>query len=136
MAHTQRVRQGIVMALTWLLATAVATSVGFLAIATVGDVLRGAGPLGESFASPTAEPPVGPDTPVERTLRTEHVELVARCEGRVAMLLDVRPVAPWELVASELGPDEDVEAVLGSDRGRVRVEVYCNDGEPREVVFG
>lgn len=122
--------------LTWLLATAVATGVGFLAISTVGDVLRGAGPLGASFASPPATPEPSESRAVRAALATEHVQLVAECRGRVATLLEVEPLGRWQLRATEEGPDEDVEAVLARDGHQVRVEVYCNRGEPRLVLFG
>lgn len=134
-------RPRVVYVLTWAVATAAATGIGFVATTTVGDVLRGTGPLGPDFR---AAPPFASEVaeasvfPLVATFTFEQGTLTARCTGSTAQLVDVRPAPGWTLTDSEPGPDEDIDVDLaGAGSGYVvHIEVYCNEGEPRPVVTG
>jgi hypothetical protein len=129
-------RQQLVFGLTWLVATALATAVGFAATTTVGDVIRDVGPLGVEFRAP---PPAVDDqagVPHQRTFETPEVIVNAECAGRAARLLDVRPLDGWRVTETEPGPDEDVDVELeGDGPATLRLEIYCGaDGWPRPII--
>ncbi|MGQ0573263.1 MAG: hypothetical protein ACT4RN_03545 [Pseudonocardia sp.] len=128
-------RQTTVYLLTWLAATVVATGVGFAATTTVGDVLRGSGPVGAEFRT---APSAGDEQAPARieTFVVERVRMAVECTGRPARLLEV--AVPPELVVTDTdeGPDEDVHVrVSDGTSTELRIEVYCSaDGRPRPVV--
>ncbi len=116
--------------------TTLATGIGFLAISTVGNVLRGSGPLGEDF-SIAAHPHDVPHEPALSRQSTHHhrlATLTVRCVGRTATLLDTQLAADAVLVGSDVGPDEDVHldldtTNLNAQNTVIRLEAYCNRGE-------
>ncbi|MGH3932598.1 MAG: hypothetical protein ACRDTF_21790 [Pseudonocardiaceae bacterium] len=139
-------RQRVLSLLAWVAVTALATGIGFLAISTVGNVLRGSGPLGEDFSIATHSHDV-PQEPVLSRQSTHHhplATLTVQCVGRTATLLDSRPAPGAIVVGSDVGPDEDVHLDLDTKDldtkdldtkdTAVRLEVYCNRGESRLAV--
>jgi hypothetical protein len=126
-------RQRVLLALTWVVATAAATGVGLAATRTVGDVIRGTGPVGPTYESPAVVRPTTTDRPVRATVEHEAVTLVVECTGRAAVLLSVAPAPGWRLQEREDGPDEDVDVLLTRDDVAAGIEVYCNQGRPRAV---
>jgi len=129
-------RRVLGLALGWVLAAALAVTVGVVAVTQVGASLRGRGPLGNEVTrgelqEQSAE--VDPSLPqVERTIRDEFGELDVACQGLYALGLDARPdrEAGWRVVSYETGPDDDVDAVFANRDRSIEVEVYCNRGEP------
>lgn len=122
--------------LAWVAVTTLATGIGFLAISTVGNVLRGSGPLGEDFSIAVHSHPVSPE-PTPPRQRTHHHPLAtftAQCVGRTATMLSSWPAPGTTVVGSDVGPDEDVHLDLDSNGTVVRLEVYCNRSEPRLAV--
>jgi hypothetical protein len=134
-AHTGPVRQRIISVATWIAVTILATGIGFVAISTVGDVLRGSGPLGEDF-SIAQHHDVSPEPapPRQSTYRHQSATLTVRCIGRTATVLDWQPAPGATIVSTDLGPDEDIHLDLDTNGAVVRLEVYCNRGEPRLVI--
>jgi hypothetical protein len=120
----------------WLLAAALAVTVGLVAVTTVGASMRGRGPLGnevvrEDLADQEAQ--VDETLPlVEHTFSEEFGELDVACQGLYAIGLDARPdkAAGWQVVSYESGPDDDVDAVFANKDRSIEIEVYCNAGEP------
>lgn len=135
-AHTGSVRQRIISVVSWIAVTVLATSIGYLAISTVGEVLRGSGPLGEDFSIAQQSPDVSPEPapPRQSTYRHALATLTVRCIGRTARVLDWHPAPGATVVSTDLGPDEDTHLDLDANGGVVRLEVYCNRGEPRLVI--
>ncbi|MGH3984578.1 MAG: hypothetical protein ACRDST_18315 [Pseudonocardiaceae bacterium] len=129
-------RQRIISVVTWIAVTILATGVGFVAISTVGDVLRGSGPLGEDFSIAQHRPDVSPEPvpPRQSTYRHQLATLTVRCIGRTARVLDWQPTPGVTVVSTDLGPDEDIHLDLDTDGTVIRLEVYCNRGEPRLVI--
>ena len=133
---TRNGRRVLGLALGWLLAAALAVTVGVVAVTQVGASLRGRGPLGNEVVrgelqEQSAE--VDPSLPqVERTIRDEFGELDVACQGLYAVGLDARPdrEAGWRVVSYETGPDDDVDAVFANRDRSIELEVYCNRGEP------
>lgn len=132
-------RQRVVLAATWLFATVVATAVGFTATTTVGDVLRGTGPLGPAYVAEntdSAPPTSTAQAPtVRRTFVYPAVELVVECTDRAARMIRTSPAQGWTFLDQDDGPDEDVHVTVTQGDARTIVEVYCNEGEPRPVVI-
>ncbi len=132
--------QRLLASLTWAVATSVATTVGFLAVITVGDVLRGTGPLGRDFSIATAPTDEPRSTPVDQQFHHALGDLEARCEGRWVELVHERLAPGVTLLDADRGPDEDVHLEVRSSSGITRLEAYCNHGEPRffvdEPAFG
>lgn len=129
-------RQRVVSIVTWVAVTTLATIIGFLAIGTVGDVLRGSGPLGEGFGI-AARPHEVSAEPTSSRQSTHHHPLATfttECEGRTAEMLDSQPTPGAVVIDADMGPDEDVHLDLDLNGTVVRLEVYCNRGEPRLAV--
>jgi hypothetical protein len=132
------------LALGWVVAAALAITVGVVAVTTVGASLRGRGPLGSeavdtagstSGTTPgdTAPAEVDPDAQrVVRTIVEEFGEFDVACQGLYAIGLDARPdeAAGWRVVSYEAEPDDDVDAVFANEGRSIEIEVYCNRGEP------
>jgi hypothetical protein len=129
------------LALGWVVAAALAVTIGVIAVTTVGASLRDRGPLGDEAARDTATLPdqdarpveVDPDAErVERTIVEEFGEFQVACQGLYATGLDARPdeAAGWRVVSYEAEPDDDVDAVFANDDRSIEIEVYCNRGEP------
>lgn len=116
-------RQLALLALLWLLATATATGVGLAAIHTVGDVIRGTGPVGPVYESSRPLPELSPAQAERSTLRLPAATLVVQCTGRTAELISIRPAAGWRIGEIERGPDEDVDVALRRGRSTSWVEV-------------
>lgn len=128
------VRQRLLLVLTWLVATACATAVGFGATQLVGDVIRGAGPLGPSGEVPSATAPTAPVQVIERHERYPAVEVVVQCAGRTATMTAVQTTPGWRVVDQERGPDEDVDIEVARGSSTFSVEFYCNRGAPQPVL--
>lgn len=130
-------RPRMVLAVVWLIATAVATTVGFTATHTVGDVIGGTGPVGAEYR-PVSEPPsehlTGSGSARTETFHFEVGRLTVRCEGHLTSLVAKRPAPGWRVTDSESGPDEDVDVSFTGGGTTTRIEVYCNEGTPRPVV--
>jgi len=133
------------LTLGWLVAAALAVTIGVVAVTTVGASLRGRGPLGGEVAvdragqdgagqqqgSQTVE--VDPDAQlIERTIRDEFGEFDVACQGLYAIGLDARPdeAAGWRVVSYEDELDDDIDAVFANKGRSIEIEVYCNRGEP------
>ena len=129
-------RRSAALAVGWLLAAALAVTVGVVAVTTVGASMRGRGPLGNEVVREDVQAQsvqVDEDLPlVERTFREEFGELVVACQGLYAIGLDARPdrAAGWRVVSYESEPDDDVDAVFADESRSIEIEVYCNRGEP------
>jgi hypothetical protein len=126
-------RQRVLLALTWVIATAAATGVGLAATQTVGDVIRGTGPVGPTYEPPAVHRPTTTDSPVRAIVEHVAVRLEVQCTGRTAVLLTVAPAPGWRLQERENGPDEDVDVLLTRDDVAASIEIYCNQGRPRAV---
>ncbi|MDQ4021552.1 MAG: hypothetical protein M3257_07990 [Actinomycetota bacterium] len=109
-----------------------ATGIGFIAISTVGDVLRGLGHARRGFQHRAARPEVSPEPapPRQSTYRHQLATLTVRCVGRTARMLDWQPVP----VRPSSAPIEDIHLDLDTTGAVVRLEVYGNRGEPRLVI--
>lgn len=129
-------RPQLVLVMTWLVAVAVATGIGFFAIGVVGNVVRDRGPIG--LAPGELRPPTldttAPGPAVRETFTYEQGALTAECTGSSAVLLEYTAAAGWTVVDPETGPDEDVDVTFVRGPDRVEVEVYCNEGRPRAVL--
>ena len=128
-------RRAAVLAVGWLLAAALAVTVGVVAVTTVGASMRGRGPLGNEVVrdAGTRAADVDESLPlVERTFREEFGELDVACQGLYAIGLDARPdtAAGWRVVSYESEPDDDIDAVFANRARSIEIEVYCNGGEP------
>jgi hypothetical protein len=119
--------------IAWTAVTCLATAIGFLAISTVGEVLRGSGPIGEDFSIAEHSAPL-PARPVTATLHHPLATLTAHCAGRAATLLGVEPAAGATVLDTDKGPDEDVHIDVTDRVHTLRLEVYCNRGQPRLVI--
>lgn len=129
-------RPQLVLVMTWLLAVVVASAIGFFAIGVVGDVLRDRGPLGvapgELPGQPAAASPERP--PVRATFTYAAGTVTVDCRGASAVLVAYAPSAGWEITDPESGPDEDVDLTFRHDGEIFRIDVYCNEGQPRAVL--
>jgi hypothetical protein len=129
-------RQRVVLVLTWVIATTVATAIGFAATNTVGDAIRDAGPVGTEFRIPDHASDRAGSVARRQTFEVDQVRVTAECVGRAARLVAVQPAPPWTISESDAGPDEDVNVTLdGNAPTTLRIEIYCSGaGEPRPVV--
>lgn len=123
-----------VRVLTWALALVIATSLGLLAVGSVGDAVRGR-PVGPEVIDVTTPPPA-PETPDpgQREVREELVNdfgtFVVGCRGAFATGVDAEAADGWEVTRVEPGPDDDVEVVFVSETELVEMEAFCNRGRP------
>ncbi|MEP9364596.1 hypothetical protein ABLE68_16640 [Nocardioides sp. CN2-186] len=128
-------RRWIGFAAAWLVAAAVAVTVGVVAVSSVGASIRGRGPLGNEVLR-SAEQVEGSSRPepgatrVRRDISDEFGTFTVECRGVVAYGLgtDTRP--GWRTVSYEPGPDDDVDAVFAKRSRSIELEVYCNRGRP------
>jgi hypothetical protein len=134
------VRTRVLYAVAWALAATAAIGVGVATVATVGDAVRGRGPLGSDVrqadrAADRAKQPARPDPSaavVTRDISRDFGTFVVSCQGVYAIGVEARPARAggWRMVRYEPGPDDDVEAVFRDRRQSVDVEVFCDDGHP------
>ncbi len=130
--HRHRRLAGYLLA--WLVAAAVAVTIGVVAVTSVGASVRDRGPLGNDV--PAAEQTEGASTPtpgaasVRRAVEDEFGTFEVECRGAVAYGLGAVPARGWRVVSYEQGPDDDVDAVFASGGRSIEVEVYCNQGRP------
>ena len=120
--------------LAWIVAAAVAITVGVVAVSSVGASVRDRGPLGNVVpdvdATEGASTPDPEATPVGRAVEDEFGTFEVECRGVVAYGLAAVPADGWRVVSYEEGPDDDVDAVFASGNRSIEVEVYCNQGRP------
>jgi hypothetical protein len=127
--------------LTWLLAVALATWFGLIAVNAVGSAARDRGPLGEAVSLAGSEgddPPTGgaamhlDDPIIKRTLAGEYGTFDVGCQGPYAIGEGAMAAGTggWRLVRFEPGPDDDVEAIFTNDAEFVELEVFCDGGIP------
>ena len=118
----------------WVLAAALAITVGLVAVTSVGASMRGRGPLGNEAirtaelnddASPDPDDPV-----VRRSVDDDYGSFVVQCQGTLASGIDATAKDGWRTISIEPGPDDDVEAVFARGDRSIEVEVFCNRGEP------
>jgi hypothetical protein len=130
------VRQRIISTISWIAVTILATGVGFVAISTVGDVLRGSGPLGEDFSIAQHHHNLSaqPTPPRQNTYRHQLATLTTQCIGPTATMLDWQPTPGVTAINTDPGPDEDIHLDLNTNGTIIRLEIYCNHGEPRLVI--
>ena len=120
--------------LAWIVAAALAVTVGVVAVTSVGASVRDRGPLGNDV--PAVEQTEGASTPapsaarVSRTVEDEFGAFDVACRGATAYGVAVDPAAGWRVVSYEQGPDDDVDAVFSDGRNSVDLEVFCNRGRP------
>jgi hypothetical protein len=121
----------------WVVAAAVAVTVGVLAVTGVGASVRDRGPLtaeaqvreayvdteGELVADPGARR-------VSAEFPGDWGTFAVTCQGAVAFGDAATPARGWTVVSYEPGPDDDVDAVFASGSRSVELEVYCNGGRP------
>lgn len=118
----------------WIVAAAVAVTVGVVAVSSVGASVRDRGPLGNDV--PPAEQTEGASTPdpaaarVTRTVEDEFGTFDVACRGATAYGVAANPALGWRVVSYEQGPDDDVDAVFASGGRSIELEVYCNQGRP------
>lgn len=126
--------KGAVMyVLSWAVAVVLATAVGLAAVSTVGDALRGRGPLGGEVRPSERRPLLDTDAVVvSRDISGDFGTFVVSCQGVYAIGQQARADTTdgWRVVRFETGPDNDLDAVFSSRHTQVDLEVFCNDGEP------
>ena len=124
--------------LGWLLAAALAVTVGVVAVTTVGASMRGRGPLGNEVVRERrcrSGPPRSIRGPapgrahVPRRVRRARRRLPGR-STRSASTPVPTSAAGWRVVSYETGPDDDIDAVFANKDRSIEIEVYCNRGEP------
>lgn len=138
MADPGHVRQRVGFALAWVVAAAVAVTVGVTAVNGLGGQIRDRGPIGDRDLIRSSElgletPRVNPDEPrIERTFASDFGEFVVACQGKYAFGVEARPdeSAGWRTISYETGPDDDIDAVFSNDRRSQELEIYCNLGRP------
>lgn len=129
-------RRRIGYTFAWLVAVALAITVGVAAVSQVGASIRGRGPVGgevdiQAIEDRPTTPP--PGTPARsRTVSGEFGEFVVECRGVYAYGVEARPdeEAGWAVVSYEPGPDDDVDAVFSNAGRSAELEVFCARGEP------
>ena len=120
--------------LAWIVAAALAVTVGVVAVTSVGASVRDRGPLGNDV--PAVEQTDGASTAapsaarVSRTVEDEFGAFDVACRGATAYGVAVDPAAGWRVVSYEQGPDDDVDAVFARGDRSIEIEVYCNQGRP------
>ena len=120
--------------LAWVVAAALAVTVGLVAVSSLGASMRDRGPIGNE-AIRTAELDddgvPDPDAPVvRRSVDDEFGSFLVQCQGTIASGVETRPAAGWSTVSYEPGPDDDVDAVFVRGAESIEVEVFCNRGRP------
>jgi hypothetical protein len=136
MAPPVRRRAGF--ALGWLAAVSLAVGVGLVVVTTLGDSLRGRGPIGEATGSAdvvAAEAPTGSELATaapgqRRAFDGRFGKLVVACRGPYAAIVGVTAATGWRVLSYESEPDDDVDAVFARRGHSVEVEVFCNQGRP------
>lgn len=128
-------RRALRYALAWVVAAAVAVTVGVLAVTSAGAGVRDRGPLGTGIPASELDVTPTPDPGAERVradIEDEFGVLVVECRGTVAYGVEARPdtAAGWRVVSYERGPDDDVDAVFAQGPRTIEVEVFCNRGRP------
>lgn len=127
-------RRWIGYAAAWLVAAAVAVTVGVLAVSSVGASVRDRGPLGNEVQrgegiEGSATPRPGAER-VQRTIEDDFGSFEVECRGAVAYGLSTTTNPGWRTVSYEPGPDDDVDAVFARNGDSIEVEVFCNQGRP------
>lgn len=122
-------------ALAWVVAAALAVTVGVLAVTSAGAGVRDRGQVGTALppADLAATPSADPDAQRVRTeLDDEFGALVVECRGTVAHGIEARPdtAAGWQVVSFETEPDDDIDAVFSQGPRSIEIEVFCNRGRP------
>lgn len=133
-----QVRRRAGLAVGWLVATCLAVTVGLLVVTTLGGSLRGRGPLGDDTAGrplPAAHPPSSADLATtapsgRHAFRGAYGSLLVGCQGPYAVVLEHHAAPGWRILSVERGPDDDVDAVFGTSRHTVELEVFCDSGRP------
>ena len=119
--------------LAWIVAAALAVTVGVVAVTSVGASVRDRGPLGNDVPDDVSEGSSTPEpsTPsVKRSIEDEFGSFEVACRGAVAYGVEAVPAEGWRVVSYEQGPDDDVDAVFAAGDRSIEVEVYCNQGQP------
>lgn len=125
-------------ALSWVLAAAVAISIGVIAVSSVGASIRDRGPtvneaIREAQLDEVSEGQLAP-LPEAETVRREIADefgvFVVECRGAVAYGKGVEPASGWRVISFENGPDDDVDAVFSHGDRSIEIEVFCNNGKP------
>jgi hypothetical protein len=118
----------------WLVAAAVAITVGILAVEVAGAGLRDRGPVGSSDLVGRDDPSdltPDPDDPTYTdTIVGEYGEFDVECQGVVIRGSEPRTAPGWRVVTYETGPDDDVDATFESADSIIEIEIYCNGGRP------
>jgi hypothetical protein len=127
-------RRAVGFAVAWVVAAALAVTVGVLAVSSVGASMRGRGPLGNDVVR-TADPegssrPEPGATRVRDEIEDVFGTFVVECRGVVAYGVSTQTRDGWRTVSYEPGPDDDVDAVFARRGRSVELEVYCNQGRP------
>ena len=131
----------MLFALAWLVAAALAVSVGLAAVNTVDEAARGRGPLGQEvqpLRADALQPLDGTPSPdpdrrrVQEALTEEFGTFVVACQGPLAVGVSVRANRQegWQVLSFEPGPDEDVDALFTDGSRTAEIEVYCLQGRP------
>lgn len=127
-------RRAWAFALAWLVAAALAVTVGVVAVSSVGASVLDRGPLGDEIPDVRrAEQVARPDpdaTRVRRDIDGPYGSFRVACRGVVAYGLGTATAPGWRTVSMERGPDDDVDVVFARGRRSVELEVYCNGGRP------
>jgi len=128
-------RRALRYAAAWVVAAALAVTVGVLAVTSAGAGVRDRGQLGTALppTSVAGTPSAAPDAQrVRSELDDEFGALVVECRGTVAYGVEARPDAAtgWEVISFETEPDDDIDAVFAQGPRSIEVEVFCNRGRP------
>lgn len=122
--------------LAWIIAAALAVTVGVVAVSRLGAEVRDRGPQGDStmlrtYGDAAGSPTLDPQAErVEKTFDGSYGSFTAACQGRFALGLEARPAAGWRVVSYESGPDDDIDVVFSDGSASQELEIYCNLGEP------
>lgn len=121
----------------WLVAVALAVTVGVVAVTRVGDSMRDRGPISseqvrvDGLADAASPEPVASATAlVQESFSGDYGEFVVGCQGVYAIGVAARPAEGWQVLSYEPGPDDDVDALFSQGARSVELEVFCNGGRP------
>lgn len=125
-------------ALAWVLAAALAVTVGVIAVNGIGASIRDRGPtvndaVREAQLNEEREGGASPDPDDARSrkdISDEFGVFVVECQGPIAIGVRTEPAAGWRTVSYETGPDDDVDAVFAKAAESIELEVFCNRGVP------
>jgi len=127
-------KRGVLLAIGWFAAVAVAVTVGVVTVSAVDASMRGRGPIGDevlrSSASVTPSPTVDADNLVTDVISGDYGEFEVGCSGAFAVGIEARPADGWRLLSHDRGPDDDVDATFTDGTREAEVEVFCNQGRP------